>query len=238
LKNFESVDEKKAEDFKSHLYSKYALSQETKILINEKSKLSSRYRSITLKNPQDLASNFIFIPLQIPNDYVIKNYSPISVFDFIKEIGRWACKNKKQVVFKPHPFSFQNKEIFNALYEVKKGNDYVEFARGHIQNLISKSSSVWVINSGVGFEAFIHSKPVVTFGECDYSFCTIEGSLAHLSDVFKKVEECDLDHFKKQSLFLYRYIIETNFYLDKDYIEHSKKRLISLLERYYIKGIL
>ena len=39
-----------------------------------------------------------------------------------------------------------------------------------------------VINSGTGFEALLHGKPVCTFGNCDYNAVTFNADLIRLNE--------------------------------------------------------
>ena len=44
-----------------------------------------------------------------------------------------------------------------------------------MHDLSSHAAAVFTINSGVGFEALFHLKPVVTFGHAEYDAVTVHG---------------------------------------------------------------
>ena len=62
--------------------------------------LNSKHKQKSLKFLNNhLPADFIFVPLQTPTDFVIKNFSPINVFDFIKHVGNLARYLKINFVF-------------------------------------------------------------------------------------------------------------------------------------------
>ena len=51
-------------------------------------------------------------------------------------------------------------------------NKYIFVSNNNVIDLINKSKSLVVINSGVGFEGLMLGKPVATLGECNYKIAT------------------------------------------------------------------
>ncbi len=125
---------------------------------------------------------FTLVPIQIPRDYTILWHSPITVRDFIDSIQAWAVETKNYVGFKMHPFNKYDLDLHKAIDDATSRSPYVQKVNGNIHELIKRSIGLFVINSGTGFEALIHGKPVCTFGACDYSKVTFKGSLRRLDE--------------------------------------------------------
>jgi hypothetical protein len=133
---------------------------------------------ITDKTPD----NFILVPVQIPRDYTIKWHSPVTVRYFIDSIQAWAVENKYHVCFKMHPHNTGDIDLHQSIDDAIAGSRYVHKVKGNIHELIKRSSGLFVINSGTGFEALIHGKPVATFGACDYSRATFNADIRRLDE--------------------------------------------------------
>jgi len=125
---------------------------------------------------------FIFVPVQIPRDYTIKHHSPITVKYFIESIAAWAAENSYHVGFKMQPHSKGDKDLHEAVHYVVNNSRYVRKVEGNIHELIKRSVGLFVINSGTGFEALIHGKPVATFGNCDYNRVTFNADIRRLDE--------------------------------------------------------
>ena len=145
------------------------------------------HSSGTSKCPQpDLTDatpeKFILVPVQIPRDYTIKNHSPITVKYFIESIAAWAAENSYHVCFKMHPHNRGDLDLHQAVDYVANNSRYVRKVEGNIHELIKRSMGLFVINSGTGFEACIHGKPVCTFGNCDYNRVTFNADIRRLDE--------------------------------------------------------
>lgn len=145
----------------------------------------------TNNNLNDLKEDFIFVPLQIPHDMVIKYHSNVSCEEFVEALCVWADQpNNPKILFKPHPANLQSMTPLKNI--IKKHNNvlYLDFDI-HVHEAIRASSAVYVINSGVGQEAMLLDKPVVAFGHAEYSSAVISGDINNLKDCWKKVIEND-----------------------------------------------
>lgn len=131
------------------------------------SKNISKYKQEN--NPFIFPEKFIFFPLQIFQDTVMlqSNFEPLILFKTVVEI-----LNKKGIplVVKRHPLC-TDKLLEDLLIKYTNENKIFLF-NGSIHDAISKASTIYVINSGVGFEALMHLKPVVSFGKSDYMSVT------------------------------------------------------------------
>ena len=172
-------------------------------------KSKSKYVQRETKEDIDILkwdNDFIFVPIQTMNDETIKFDFDDSVTSFVEKICRWSDKKKwgdaPKIVFKAHPRALtQDPAGCSKLKSIIKQFKNVQYVENvHIKKLIEKSKAVYVINSGVGQEAMLLDKTVVTFGRCDYKPATIEGDIDDLEYTYKKVIEDDMD----QRMELYR----------------------------------
>ena len=124
---------------------------------------------------------FILAPLQTPRDYTIRHHSPITVKYFIESLSAWAEETKNHVAFKLHPFNKHDHDLIEAV-EYGCQSRYVHKVEGNIHEIIKRSDGVFVINSGTGFEALIHGKPVASFGACDYNRVTFNADIRRLDE--------------------------------------------------------
>lgn len=219
------IDILNASIFQNYILDKFLNHNETKISAPYKMEFKqSSLKKISFKGTNSLPDDYILAPLQVSRDYVIKNLSPVSVQEFIQKISSWAKSNKKHVVFKPHPFNNGDPVVFTSLLEAQT-NPYVTIANGNIHEMIKRASSVWVINSGVGFESLFHSKPIVTFGNCDYESVTIAGQLNDLNQVNAKVAAFNQEQKERQAKFVFDYCLNYHFLLDPNYESQLETRI-------------
>lgn len=173
---------------------------------------------------------FILVPVQIPRDYTIKHHSPITVKYFIESICAWASENNYHVCFKMHPHNKNDVDLINAVEYAAQGSRYIHKVEGNIHELIKRSVGLFVINSGTGFEALIHGKPVATFGNADYNRVTFNADIRRLDEArnflfgFKVEERVILYQF------VYYYYHRHAYCLS---LPNTRERLTS-----YLKGVL
>lgn len=122
---------------------------------------------------------YILVPLQMPGDSVVQQYSPVSVEEFALRIGEWARQTQTRCILKAHPGCKREKHgaTWAAIDRATEGNEWATLRQDNIHSLIASAAGVFTINSGTGFEAIIHGKPVVTFGAADYDHVTGQGTL-------------------------------------------------------------
>lgn len=120
--------------------------------------------------------SYIFLPLQIPHDQSIRYFSDLTEQTVVEALIEWARKRGVIVVMKPHPANRKSMAPFKALADGRT----VFWSEAHVYDLIANATGVYTVNSGVGFEALLHIKPVVTFGRVEYdcvSFCASPDNL-------------------------------------------------------------
>lgn len=117
-------------------------------------------------NESCIAEPYIFYPLQLANDTVMK-LSRLDYYDVLLELCNCAESSNKKLVIKIHPLCNDNKLrlLIDGIKSVYKN---VLFSEESIHPLISNSYAVICCNSGVGFEALLHGKAVYNFGDSDY----------------------------------------------------------------------
>jgi hypothetical protein len=120
-------------------------------------------------NDDNLPNNFVFVPLQVFDDSVMKKsyFEPII---WLKTLVEILTENQVNIVIKRHPRCYK-KEVEEILNSFKDYSNIIIY-EGSIHGAIKKCSAVYTINSGVGFESLFHLKPVVSFGEVDYQSAT------------------------------------------------------------------
>ena len=132
---------------------------------------------------------YIFFACQRPTDQAIRFFSPYEVVDVVAGVAQWAKRCGLSVVFKAHP---TNAASARPLRKATSGLG-AYWSTASVHDLIAYSDAVYVINSGVGFEAMLHNKPVVTFGQVEYDAVSIHGDLAELDRVWMDVQTSDPD---------------------------------------------
>lgn len=127
---------------------------------------------------------YIFLPLQVPHDESILYHSDVEMADVLKRLVAWCNAKKVHLVVKGHP---GNLAIRDELKPLAAG-PHVRWVDGSIHDLMTHAAAVYTINSGVGFEALLHEKPVVTFGRVEYDAVTIHGRVDSLDDAWAQVK--------------------------------------------------
>ena len=150
------------------------------LINNNESKFNQppRKNKLSLQLTKDIPlTAYLFFPLQVPHDQSIQKHANICPFELTQAMCNWANENRRTIVFKKHPINLKSmikhEEIINQC-------KWARFSNANIHDLIGNSVAVVTINSGVGFEALLHEKPVVTFGKVEYDCVTIQANLDDL----------------------------------------------------------
>lgn len=143
-----------------------------------------------LKKDNLLQDDFIFVPLQVPHDTVIKYHSKITCEEFVTKLCQWAGqKGNSKIVFKGHPANIKSMSPLIKIIKQHKNVKYIDDC--HVHDMIEASKAVYVINSGVGQEAMLFDKTVVVFGECEYMDAVIKGNINKLDETWGVVNSVD-----------------------------------------------
>jgi hypothetical protein len=213
MKEFVEEDSEQATDFCYQLSDELHASKESKI-----------------EQPTDCDQTpprFILVPVQIPRDYTIKHHSPITVKYFIDSIQAWAVETMNHVCFKMHPCNAMDCDLHQAIDEAAEKSHFIHKVEGNIHELIKRAEGVFVINSGTGFEALVHGKPVVTFGQSDYNLVSHNGDLRRLDEARNFIYSYK-DEFRRLGYQFVRWYHTKHAYDVRNVLE-SKERLTEYL---------
>jgi hypothetical protein len=175
------------------------------------------------------AAGAILVPLQRPHDYVIDTHSPVGVLEFLHAVAGWADRRGRTVALKLHPANGLDPEIVAAARGWAARSPYVRLAEGNIHRLLSAARGVFVINSGSGFEALLHGKPVATFGDCDYKWATFHATASALDEAAEYVdaysEEQRREGYRLVSFYHWRHA----YSVEEPFLADSRSRLRAFL---------
>jgi hypothetical protein len=130
---------------------------------------------------------YIFFPLQIPHDQSIRYFSDRPEREVLEALLAWCRARGVALVVKPHPANPKSM----AEFEILCRGESVYWSTAHVWDLVAHSSAVYTVNSGVGFEALLHLKPVVVFGRVEYDCVAIRAEACTLDAAWARV--CDVD---------------------------------------------
>lgn len=178
-----------------------------------------------------LPSRYIFVPAQVPIDYVNIHHSPITVDRFILAVARWGASRGRTVVIKVHPSCIGYEEVDSAVAECARLGEHVRIVDGNVHELIAGAAGVITINSGVGFESLIHGRPVVTFGNSDYRAATFAADESSLDEACRYIDEYTERQRREAWQFIHHYCFEHAFSIELDQWWRSYERLHAYLAR-------
>ncbi|MDX4050295.1 hypothetical protein Q6A83_05850 [Aliarcobacter skirrowii] len=168
---------------------------------------------------------FVFIPLQIFTDSVMaKSY--FEPMEWFQKTVEFLSQKNINIVIKRHPRCYL-KEV-EAELEKLKNQKNINIYSGSIHQAISKCSAVYTINSGSGFEALFHLKPVVTFGEVDYQSATF-----NIKD-FKELEANPIPVLSEEKIIYIKQFL--SYYMrEKNININSKKSIEKFVDSFVLR---
>lgn len=168
---------------------------------------------------------FVFIPLQIFTDSVMaKSY--FEPMEWFRKTVEFLTKKNINIVIKRHPRCYL-KEVEAELEKLKNQKNITIYS-GSIHQAISKCSAVYTINSGSGFEALFHLKPVVTFGEVDYQSATF-----NIKD-FKELEANPIPVLSEEKIIYIKQFL--SYYMrEKNININSKKSIEKFVDSFVLR---
>jgi len=186
-------------------------------LTSKFNQLSRRSRWSLIRSREIPIGKYVFFPLQIPTDQAIRYFSDYSEEEVVTAVIQWSKQSGVPVVFKPHPVS--QKAMANFEQQVCAAGCY--WSTAHVHDLAAHAAAVFTINSGVGFEALFHLKPIVTFGRTEYDAVTIRGQPDRLDEAWAactalKVDDLEKNYGQFIDWFLSTYAVDLSHPVDSD----------------------
>ena len=147
---------------------------------------------------------FVFLPLQVITDSVSK-LSYINELDLIDILAQVLPKLGYDLVIKRHPKC--NEELIEKKLLELSAHQNIEIIDAPIFVILQKASAVVTVNSGVGLEALLYGKRVITTGAAEYAYATnVVKNSNELLDALTSLDN-PVDLFKIKS-FIHYYIKE------------------------------
>jgi hypothetical protein len=154
----------------------------------------------------------IFVPLQRPNDTVIKYFSDKikSVENFINDIKCLAegIKDKGwSIIIKQHPLE-EHVDItgFDNIITLN--------SNAHFCDAIMCSDAVMLINSGVGLYSLMANKPTYNVGDAFYSHKGLSNKISSPLELIEKLDKLNTPQLDKVESFIY-YLINDFYSIGK-----------------------
>lgn len=127
--------------------------------------VESKYKQIAVDQPLP-ETGFIFIPLQVPRDSVAI-WQDIPPLETLKIVAKHCADKGLGIVTKIHPMD-KSEATLTAVKTLQKTYKNIHLSQNNLQAILSRSSLVIVSNSGVGFEALLSDKNVISTGRSEY----------------------------------------------------------------------
>lgn len=191
---------------------------------------SSKHRQPPVRTIDSSLGPYLLAPLQLPTDDAVTLHSPLSVVEYVNLLSDWADSARIRVVFKLHP-GREAPDVAEAVRARAAEGRYVSIVDENIHALIAGAVGVVVLTSGVGFEALIHGKPVVTLGRCDYRWATFRASPGGLDAALAYVREYSPAQRQEADKFIYFYYHRHAYPLTGPAMGNSRARLLEYLRK-------
>ncbi|EJN40119.1 capsule polysaccharide export protein [Pseudomonas sp. GM84] len=113
--------------------------------------------------------DYVFVALQIPTDTVAA-LAYVTGAELVKTVAEHYLGSTTKVRVKRHPYC--NSMTVQKTLDTLLKAEAIEISDASVHDLISGAKAVFTVNSGVGLEALLHSRPVIVTGDCDYAYAT------------------------------------------------------------------
>jgi hypothetical protein len=174
---------------------------------------------------KDIPKEFLFVPLQVENDTVmkLKNIPTQRLIDHAIEVSK---RLDVPLVIKAHPKAPKNNNVLRAVNRRILSEKNCFMSNGDVRQLLDRSVGIITISSGVGFEALLRLKHVFTYGKCDYQ--QIANPNATVDKVCEVLNSPVNEALTKQ--FLYHWWQEIVDIQDKDLFQKFETKINKWLE--------
>ncbi len=160
----------------------------------------------TAGSPDNLPSNFIFVPFQVPSDMQILALSP-----WIKDMRHlYAEVDALASAFPDRHFVIKEHPSFPlSIQDNVASHKQILFRNGDTtRDLIERSDAVLTVNSTVGLEALASGKKVITLGEAHYAIDGLvlrAGDRQALHDAFSSLNAWQPDIERREKFVRFAY---------------------------------
>jgi capsule polysaccharide modification protein KpsS len=103
---------------------------------------------------------------QVPHDEAILFHSDVSVEQALCAVLSYAQHHGLNLVVKGHPANPKSMQPLREKAEASPCATWVDNISIH--SCLARAEKVYLVNSGVGFEALLHDRSVVRFGRAEY----------------------------------------------------------------------
>jgi hypothetical protein len=125
---------------------------------------------------------YLFVPIQIPDDRVLLDFSDVSMLDALQAALALAKQEGCRLVLKAHPAN----PVRTAALAQALDDPCVHWTRAHVHDVLTHARGVVTVNSGVGFEALLANRPLVCLGRCEYDTVAHAATPATLADAWRR----------------------------------------------------
>lgn len=155
------------------------------------------------------ARPFAFFPLQIPHDQSLLYFSDVEEAAALEAVVAWSRREGIPLVLKGHPANMRSMAEFMRLYQ----GEGIYWSNAHVHDLLKYAKGVITLNSGVGFEAIVAGRPLVTLARAEYDAASHRATLDTIASAWKAATTEDEDqrlsrYARFTDWFLCRYAID------------------------------
>lgn len=139
--------------------------------------------------------DYLFFPMQLMED-TVSGLAWIPMLEAIETVIETIAPTGMSLVLKRHPLC-GNSKVKDALARFAR-SPCVFISDGSIHDIIPRARSIVTVNSGVGLEALLHGKNVITVGQSEYGLATTRArTKAELRDALSALPEIGIDVIKR-----------------------------------------
>ncbi len=166
----------------------------------------------------------VLAPLQVPGDDALIHHSDTTLEAYVTALVAFGQTTGTRVLFKRHPYDRSG--FFREMRKAHSSATAIFVETGHVHDLIGSAKAVVVINSGVGFEAMLYGKPVLSFGRAAYDAAVTPVRPGGLADAYRTaLAEPDAARTARYDRFASWYVYQIGMKLDEPILNLAWDRL-------------
>lgn len=172
----------------------------------------SQSRAALVDARQIPESSFAFFPLQVPHDQSLEYFSDVDQMQALQAVADWAKDAGVALVLKEHPANRPSMAEFRARFS----GPGITWSEAHVHDLLRHSRGVITLNSGVGFEAILAGRPLVTLARGMYDTIGVAASTSNIAESWRAAVAEDEDERMQ------RYARFVDWYLSRHAVDMSR----------------